>query len=152
LLTHPDDNIKSHVVETFGTEAIKIAEGTGNRATALKNLYHRQLNKAAKFVRYFEMRDRDGRLVYLPMFLELSAATGARRGEVLSLRWSDVDGNDVLIARSLTQTRQGLEFKGLKQTDRDESACPSRSWSLSKSIEKSKTSSAGNSVPTTAPT
>ena len=53
----------------------------------------------------------------LPMFLELSAATGARRGEVLALRWSDIDGNDVLIVRSLTQTRQGLEFKGTK-TDR----------------------------------
>jgi integrase len=51
------------------------------------------------------------------MFLELSAATGARRGEVLALRWADIDGNDVLIARSLTQTRQGLEFKGTK-TDR----------------------------------
>jgi integrase len=50
----------------------------------------------------------------LPM---LSAATGARRGEVLALRWSDINGNDVLIARSLTQTRQGLEFKGTK-TDR----------------------------------
>jgi three-Cys-motif partner protein len=68
-LTHPDDNIKSHVVETFGTEeSIKIAEGTGDRATALKNLYHRQLNKAAKFVRYFEMRDRDRRLVYYLFF------------------------------------------------------------------------------------
>lgn len=50
----------------------------------------------------------------LPMFLELSAATGARRGEVLALRWSDIDGSDLLIARSLTQTRQGLEFKGTK--------------------------------------
>jgi integrase len=53
----------------------------------------------------------------LPVFLQLSAATGARRGEMLALRWSDIDGNDVLIARSLTQTRQGLEFKGTK-TDR----------------------------------
>jgi integrase len=53
----------------------------------------------------------------LPMFLELSAATGARRGEVLALRWPDIDCSDVLIARSLPQTRQGLEFKGTK-TDR----------------------------------
>src|ERR1035437_6133862 len=53
----------------------------------------------------------------LPMFLELAAATGARRGEVLALRWSDIDGTDVLIARSLTQTRLGLEFNGTK-TDR----------------------------------
>jgi len=51
---------------------------------------------------------------YLPMFLELSAATGARRGEVLALRWSDIVGGDVVITRSLTQTRQVLEFKGTK--------------------------------------
>ncbi len=50
----------------------------------------------------------------LPMFLELSAATGARRGELLALRWSDVQGGDVVITRSLTQTRKTLEFKGTK--------------------------------------
>jgi integrase len=51
----------------------------------------------------------------LPMFLEMSAATGARRGEVLALRWSDIqEGRQVLIARSLTQTRQVLKFKGTK--------------------------------------
>jgi hypothetical protein len=37
----------------------------GGRAEGLKNLYHRQLRQAAKFVRYFEMRDRDNRVVYL---------------------------------------------------------------------------------------
>jgi three-Cys-motif partner protein len=68
-LAHPDENIRAHIVETFGTdEAIKIAEGTGDRATALKNLYHRQLNKVAKFVRYFEMCARDGRVVYYLFF------------------------------------------------------------------------------------
>jgi len=68
-LTHPDEDIRTHIVETFGTdEAIRIAEGTGDRATALKNLYHSQLNRAAKFVRYFEMRDRDGRAVYYLFF------------------------------------------------------------------------------------
>jgi integrase len=50
----------------------------------------------------------------LPMFLEISAATGARRGEVLALRWSDVVGSDVLITRSLTQTKEVLTFKGTK--------------------------------------
>ena len=68
-LEHPVETIKANIVETFGTdEAIKIAEGTGDRVTELKNLYHRQLNKAAKFVRYFEMRDYDGRLVYYLFF------------------------------------------------------------------------------------
>lgn len=73
-LEHPDENIKAHIVETFGTDqAISIAEGTGDRVTELKSLYHRQLNKAAKFVRYFEMRDRDGRLVYYLFFASNNA-------------------------------------------------------------------------------
>ena len=50
-------------------------------------------------------------------FLEVAAATGARRGEVLALRWSDIQDGRAIIARSLTQTRQVLEFKGTK-TDR----------------------------------
>jgi integrase len=50
----------------------------------------------------------------LPAFLELSAATGARRGEVLALRWSDIEGDAVLITRSLSQTRAGLAFKETK--------------------------------------
>ena len=68
-LESPVEKIKATIVETFGTSAaIKIAEGTGDRVTELKNLYHRQLNKAAKFVRYFEMRDYHGRLVYYLFF------------------------------------------------------------------------------------
>jgi three-Cys-motif partner protein len=68
-LTHPDDAIRAHITETFGTdEAVKIAFGTGDRADALKNLYQRQLQQVARFVRYFEMRDRDNRVVYYLFF------------------------------------------------------------------------------------
>jgi integrase len=48
------------------------------------------------------------------MFLDVAAATGARRGEVSALRWSDVKGMIVLIDRSLCQTRDGLVFKNTK--------------------------------------
>jgi three-Cys-motif partner protein len=73
-LKHPDENIRAHITDTFGTdEAIAIAQGTANRAEALKNLYHRQLNKAAKFVRYFELGDRDGRVVYYLFFASNNA-------------------------------------------------------------------------------
>jgi integrase len=51
------------------------------------------------------------------VFLEVSAATGARRGEVLALRWSDIQGSDVVITRSLTQTKQALKFKDPKTED-----------------------------------
>jgi integrase len=51
----------------------------------------------------------------LPTFLEVAAATGARSGEVLAFRWSDIqEGHVALITRSLTQTRQVLKFKGTK--------------------------------------
>ena len=50
----------------------------------------------------------------LDVFLLLDAGTGARRGELLALRWSDVANGVAVIARSLSQTRAGLEFKGTK--------------------------------------
>ena len=53
----------------------------------------------------------------LPAFLEVSAATGARCGEVLALRWSDLQDGRLVIARALTQTRQVLEFKDPKTED-----------------------------------
>lgn len=77
-LTHPDEQIRAHINETFGTEeAGKIAFGTGDRAEALKDLYQRQLRKAARFVRYFDMRDRENRTVYYLFF-----ATNNRLGHI----------------------------------------------------------------------
>jgi integrase len=58
-------------------------------------------------------------------FLELSAATGARRGEVLALRWSDYADGAVLISRSLSQTKEGLEFKCTKSDEPRSVALPS---------------------------
>ena len=43
--------------------------------------------------------------------LELDAATGARRGEVLALRWSDIVGGCAVITRSLTQTFRLVDGK-----------------------------------------
>jgi integrase len=47
-------------------------------------------------------------------FLEVSCALGVRRGELLALRWSDIVDGRATINRSLTQTREVLEFKGTK--------------------------------------
>ena len=51
---------------------------------------------------------------WLPAFLELDAATGCRRGELLALEWSDLDGAALTVARSLSQTRCGLKVKATK--------------------------------------
>jgi integrase len=50
----------------------------------------------------------------LRTYLEMVAATGCRRGEMLALRWSDIVDSRAMIARSLTQTRNLLEFKCTK--------------------------------------
>ena len=39
----------------------------------------------------------------LKTYLEMVAATGCRRGEMLALRWSDIQDGRAMIERSLTQ-------------------------------------------------
>ena len=46
--------------------------------------------------------------------MSLGLATGCRMGELLALRWSDVDANSIRIERSLEQTKAGLRFKDPK--------------------------------------
>jgi integrase len=50
----------------------------------------------------------------LQTFLEMCAATGCRRGEVMALRWSDIRDNNAFVDRSLCQTKDGLIFKDTK--------------------------------------
>jgi len=55
-----------------------------------------------------------GTRFYVPIFLAL--ATGLRRGELLALRWRDIDlvGATLRVLHSLEQTDEGLRFKAPK--------------------------------------
>jgi three-Cys-motif partner protein len=82
-LTHEDDVITSHISETFGTQdAIAIAKRP-DRTDSLKQLYFSQLRKLAKFVRYFEMRDHDNRVVYYLFFASNNALGHLRMKEAM---------------------------------------------------------------------
>ena len=50
----------------------------------------------------------------MSLFLEMAVGLGARRGEVLALRWSDILDGRAVIARTLSQTKEVLKFKPLK--------------------------------------
>jgi integrase len=52
-----------------------------------------------------------GTYLYIPILL--AVATGARRGEILALRWrdADLDAGTISVCRSLQQTKAGLSFK-----------------------------------------
>jgi len=60
------------------------------------------------------LRELDSTPYYLPALI--ASCTGMRRGEVLGLRWSDVDldGKCLYVRRSLMQTDDGLTFKSPK--------------------------------------
>lgn len=69
FLDHPDPQVRQHIVELFGTtEALAIASADGNRMSNLRLLYQRQLSSCARFVRYFEIRNRRNRTVYYLFF------------------------------------------------------------------------------------
>lgn len=58
--------------------------------------------------------------------LAVAAATGARRGELLALAWSDIDldAGVMVVSKSLEQTRAGLRLKGTKSGKAREFALP----------------------------
>ena len=69
FLEHPEDKVVQHIVDAFGgEEAIEIAKGSGDRVVRLRELYQSKLQQVAKYVRYFEMRDRQDRTQYYLFF------------------------------------------------------------------------------------
>lgn len=69
-LEHPTSSIVDHITEAFGTgEAKEIAASGGtHRISALRELYQSRLRSIAKYVRYFEMRDRQDKPQYYLFF------------------------------------------------------------------------------------
>lgn len=64
-LKHPDVEIRAHIREAFGSdEPFALPESDAARISALTELYHRQLQTIAPFVRSFELRDKNDRVVY----------------------------------------------------------------------------------------
>jgi integrase len=107
-------NIAGLVSSAF-VRAIKWGLATTNPVT------HSDLRKVRKRIGMALLPSEQDRLTQcatgpwcLSVFLDVAAATGARRGEVLALRWSDVNGMIAFIDRSVCQTRDGLVFKSTK--------------------------------------
>ncbi|MEW6504419.1 MAG: three-Cys-motif partner protein TcmP [Chloroflexota bacterium] len=66
---HPDPNIQNHIVRLFGTPKIlDVLKNSTNRFQALRCLYQEQLESVARFVRFFEMRDENSRIIYYLFF------------------------------------------------------------------------------------
>lgn len=69
FLEHPEGKVRQRIVEAFGTEeAVQIAKGAGDRVVKLRKLYQSRLQQVVKYVRYFEMHDRQNRIQYYLFF------------------------------------------------------------------------------------
>ncbi len=69
FVEHPDANTRQHIIDLFGTDqALQIIADGDNRLETLRQLYQAQLETCAKYVRYFEMQDEQGRLIYYLFF------------------------------------------------------------------------------------
>jgi three-Cys-motif partner protein len=78
FLEHPDPQTRQHIINLFGTsKVLNIVELGSDRILALRGLYQQQLRGCAKFVRYFEMRDARGKIIYYLFF-----ATNHRLGHI----------------------------------------------------------------------
>lgn len=62
-LTHPGEEIRAHIREAFGSDEPFALEGK-DRIAALTELYAERLRTIARFVRSFELRDKNDRVVY----------------------------------------------------------------------------------------
>ncbi len=105
FLEHPEDKIVQHIVDAFGTdEAVRIAKGTGDRVVKLRELYQARLQQAAKYVRYFEMRDRQDRTQYYLFFATNNELGQVKMKEAMwrvdpdgEFRFSDATNPDQLV-------------------------------------------------------
>lgn len=69
FIEHPNPQITQQIIDLFGTPSVtQVIQGNGDRISRLRELYQDQLSRCAKFVRYFEMRDDNHRVIYYLFF------------------------------------------------------------------------------------
>ena len=79
------EDTKEHISELFGTEAVieLIKYSNQNRVRDLKDMYQLMLQEQAKFVRYFEMRNNDNRIIYYLFFCSNNSLGHLRMKEAM---------------------------------------------------------------------
>jgi three-Cys-motif partner protein len=66
----PNNEIRRHIRDLFGTdEVFEIVTRSGDRGRELTQLYQRQLATVGRYVRSFEMRDRNDKIIYHLQFV-----------------------------------------------------------------------------------
>jgi three-Cys-motif partner protein len=107
FLEHPEDKVVQHIVDAFGgDDAVKIAKRPGNRIEDLRELYQSKLSTVARYVRFFEMRDRRNRPQYYLFFATNNAMGHVKMKEAM---WK-VDPNGAFRFSDATDPAQKVLF------------------------------------------
>jgi three-Cys-motif partner protein len=102
FLETPNEEIQKHIVEFFGTkEVLDIAKRQGDRIKNLLNFYLEKLQPIGKFIRMFEMRNQNDRIIYHLVFVTNNPLGHLRMKEAMwkvdeegDFRYSDSTNKD----------------------------------------------------------
>ncbi len=106
FLEHPEEKVVQHIIDAFRSKeaVLQIAKGSGDRVLRLRELYQSDLKQTAKYVRYFEMRDRQNRTQYYLFFATNSSLGHVKMKEAMwkvdpggEFRFSDATNPDQLV-------------------------------------------------------
>ncbi|MGH8581492.1 MAG: hypothetical protein ACREWG_01640 [Gammaproteobacteria bacterium] len=96
---------------------MQIAKGSGDRVAKLRELYQSKLQQAAKYVRYFEMRDRQDRTQYYLFFATNNELGHLKMKEAMwkvdpegEFRFSDATNPDQLVLFEYDPTLKLVEL------------------------------------------
>lgn len=106
FLEHPDAATRQHIIELFGTPAVMQTVKSPNRLLILRQLYQQQLQRYARFVRYFEMCNDQNRVIYDLFFASNHALGHAKMKEAF---WQ-VDAQSGYKFSDRTNPNQGVLF------------------------------------------
>ena len=133
FVEHPNVTDRKHIRDLFGADEAEMEAvlSSGDRISALRQFYQVQLQKYARFVRYFEMRNNNNRVIYYLFFAGNHPLGHLRMKEAFwrvdpdnGYRFSDgTDPNQLVLLEedpSLTlATKLKSQFNGTKQLSQD---------------------------------
>jgi len=84
FLNHPNDVIRAHIRAVFGgDEPFAVIDSPGNRVAELAEIYREKLRAIVRFVRSFELRDRQNKVVYYLFFASDNAVGHLKMKEAM---------------------------------------------------------------------
>lgn len=102
-IEHPNEAVVAHIKDAFGTDdCIRVARESSDPFTDLRDLYTKQLRTVARYVRHFEMRNKQNKPLYYLFFASNNSKGHLKMKEAM---WA-VDPHGEFMFSDSTKPRQ----------------------------------------------